>query len=104
MAGSVEGLLKGRHGRVEGAVIDLTSLRHSLLGKGTHALWNGRVEIEETELGRHIAVCIAGLVGGSLGIVGGVHKSTGWVSFAWQPPNRAPLGACHAPLKGRLAC
>src|SRR6188472_140642 len=62
LAGSVERLLKRRHGRVEGirrAVIDLTRLRHSLLGKGAHALWNGSAETEETELGRHVAVIFA---------------------------------------------
>src|SRR4029079_13899827 len=72
LAGSVERLLKRRHGRVEGirrVVIDLTRLPHSRLGKGAHALWNGSAETEETELARHFAR----LLGSSLGIGGRIH-------------------------------
>ena len=73
MAGSVEALLKRGHGRVEGirrAVIDLTTLRHSVLSQGAYALWNGGIETEETELGGHVAVRIASLVGGSFILLG----------------------------------
>ena len=48
------------------AVVDLTSLDHTLLGKGTHALWNGGVETEETKLRRRSAVRGASLIGGGL--------------------------------------
>src|SRR6202521_101273 len=78
LAGSVEGSLKRSHGSFEGtgrAVIGLVGLSHRLLGHGAHGLRDGGVETQETELGRHIAVRIARLVGGRLGIVGSSHGS-----------------------------
>ena len=45
--------LERRQGCIESilrAVIDLAGLRHGLLGKGAHALRNGGVETEMTEL------------------------------------------------------
>ena len=81
LAGGVERPLERRQGCIEGilgAVIDLAGLRYGLLGKGTHALRNGGVETEVAELSRGVAVGGAGLVGGSLWIVGGSHQRISW--------------------------
>ena len=100
----VEGLLKRRHGRVEGirrAVIDLTSLDDTLFGKGTHALWNGGVETEETKLRRRSAVRGASLIGGGLGIGGSIHHVPLGVT------SRAMFGLAAAEprsRKGALRC
>ena len=66
LAGCVEGPLECRQGCIEsfpGSVISLAALRHGLLGKGAHSVWNGGVETEETELDRRVAVFAAGLIG-----------------------------------------
>ena len=65
LAGCVEGPLKHLDRCVErilGAVIDFAGLSHSLIGHGSHGLWNRGVETEEAELGHHIAVIFARLL------------------------------------------
>src|SRR6187401_1614189 len=99
----------GRGGGLRRAVLELTCLRHSLLGKGAHALWNGSAETEETELARHVAVIFARLLGSSLGIGGSIHHRASGVDrsdfVGWQPPNHAPVrGAWPTDFSEKGAC
>src|ERR1700704_4339663 len=87
LAGSVEGSLERRHGSFEGtgrAVVSLVGLSHRLLGHGAHCFWNGGVETQETELGRHVAVRIASLIGGRLGVVSSSHGSALMKVTVWR--------------------
>ena len=71
MAGSVEGLLEGGQGcneSIPGTVRSSAGLRHSLLGKCAHSLWEGCVETEMAEVIGRLAVSGAGLIGGSFGL------------------------------------
>jgi len=78
LAGGVEGPLERRQGCIESiprAIIGVAGLRYVLLGKGAHALRDGGVETEVTELICHVAIDGAGLVGGGLGIVDSGHET-----------------------------
>ena len=68
--------LEGGQGCIEsipGTVRSSAGLRHSLLGKCAHSLWEGCVETQMAEVIGRLAVSGAGLIGGSFGIMGDCH-------------------------------
>src|SRR6478736_4532880 len=88
LASGVESLLKRCDRRVEsiiGAIIEFAGLSHGLLSNGSHSLRNRGVETELTELGGHVPITFAGLLGGSLGVGGSIHHRASWVTSRAMP-------------------